>query len=163
VIIELTQGKVTTIDDADWPLLEPFNWCVARASGGRFYAIRTARPRLMHQVITGYPRTDHRDGDGLNNHRSNLRQVTHAENMRNRFKRCRSASVYKGVTPSWSRWKALIKVDGVQLNLGTFATELNAAIAYDIAARALHGEHAALNFPGVGERAALLPPIGEAA
>jgi hypothetical protein len=155
VEIPLTQGLVAVVDVADYETVRPYLWCAAR-SGSRVYAVRHEYPRRMHTVLIGATLVDHADGDGLNNQRSNLRVATHAENMRNRRKATTSRSIYKGLGPTpGGRWRAFIRVNRKQLYLGTFATEADAALAYDDAARRHHGEYAALNFPSPGERSAL--------
>lgn len=63
-------------------------------------------------------------------------------------------STYVGV--SWSgsdtnKWSAKISHRGQQWDVGKFRKELQAAKAYDVAARHLHGEKAKLNFPRQGE------------
>jgi|NGEPerStandDraft_6_1074524.scaffolds.fasta_scaffold03617_6 hypothetical protein len=103
----------------------------------------------LHTFL-GYGMTDHKDHDGLNNRRSNLREVTHTQNMWNRLKsKGHSSSAYKGVY--WNRprrlWIASIKVDGKVTHLGGFVDEVAAALAYDKAARELFGEYAGVNFP----------------
>lgn len=95
---------------------------------------------------------DHINGDGLDNRRSNLRVCSHAENRRNSKKvsgRRKLASHYKGVShPSKNRWTASITVMWKTLHIGSFKTEIEAARAYDEAARNHHGVFARLNFPG---------------
>lgn len=155
----LAAGRVALVDDADWPLVAACRWSVfevERSTGGRPtgpYAMASIRrdgrhtTTLMHKLITGWPRTDHIDHDGLNNQRSNLRQATCAQNMHNRRPGTPHSSQYKGV--SWSKragkWQALIKAEGKARWLGTFASEEQAAIAYNIAALELHGQFACLN------------------
>ncbi len=99
---------------------------------------------------------DHRDGNGLNNQRHNLRPATTAQNSRNRG-RCRNnTSGYKGVT--WykpqRKWLASISIDGRRKHLGYFASKLDAALAYDAAAREYHGDFARLNFPAIHDATA---------
>ena len=105
----------------------------------------------MHNVIAGAPQVDHVNGDGLDNRRANLRPASTAQNARNRSRPSTNRSGFKGV--SWVRdrghWRAGIKVDGRSLNLGSFADPVEAAKAYDEAARRLHGKFARPNFPEV--------------
>jgi hypothetical protein len=105
----------------------------------------------MHTLLTGWPKTDHRNGNGLDNQMLNLRPATDAENSRNRGPRPGSTSCYKGV--NWykrsGKWQAGVRYGGVTRHLGYFADETEAARAYDSAARVAFGEFAWLNFPEV--------------
>lgn len=152
--IQLTQGKVALVDDADYEFLSRWKWHACR-SRGKWYARRNERlgngKRIlvqMQHVLCGKG-SDHKDGDGLNNQRDNLRVATHHQNCLNRPPKKGSSSKYKGV--SWYKrgksWGAYIKLDGKQYHLGRFSTEEEAARAYDAAALHLHGEFAWLNFP----------------
>jgi AP2 domain len=101
-------------------------------------------------MITGNERTDHRNRNGLDNQRKNLRPATKAENARNLpAMRKVATSRYKGVSLHTlnGRWRARIKTDTGRVSLGVYATEEEAARAYDAAARVYHGEFAYLNFP----------------
>ena len=90
--IFLTQGKVTLVDDADFNFLNQFKWYAAK-DRNTFYAIRSNYSNgkhtiLMHHLIVGKPpkgmTTDHLDGNGLNNQRSNLKIKTNRQNQQNR-------------------------------------------------------------------------------
>lgn len=112
----------------------------------------------MHRlIIPGVTRIDHRDGNGLNNTRANLRAATSAENNHNRRSNIGTTSIYKGVCriPA-DRWRAYIWVRSRQHSLGCFVSETAAARAYDAAAREAFGAYARVNFPGTGEQPALL-------
>jgi hypothetical protein len=93
---------------------------------------------------------DHVNGDGLDNRRSNLRVCTHAENARNQSSRTRmSTSRFRGVVWAKDRrkWRAMIGDNGRTVHLGNFTDEIEAAQAYDRAAREMYGAFARLNFP----------------
>jgi len=154
--IQLTQGKVAFVDD-DYESLSKHKWCADKGSYA-FYAVRNCRCTLggkrhsvrMHRQLMGTPlgmETDHQDGNGLNNQRYNLRVCTKAENQYNQ--RCRTGSnKFKGV--SWykqtNKWQAQIMIEGKNVSLGYFDSEIEAAKKYDEAALRLFGEFAFLNF-----------------
>lgn len=98
---------------------------------------------------------DHINGDRLDNRRSNLRHATRRENAWNSRKYKHTASAYKGVRPSGNCWRAVIYDGPKQIGLGHYKTEVEAARAYDRAARERRGAFAALNFPSEGEQTAL--------
>lgn len=105
---------------------------------------------------------DHINGDPLDNRRANLRVVTQQDNRRNSTKpRSGATSRFKGVCkPSGrNRWRATI-YNGRLINLGAFSSEVEAARAYDAAARELFGDCAAVNFPNDGEQSAHRRPTG---
>ena len=60
-----------------------------------------------------------------------------------------SSSIYLGVSriTHANRWQARIRVKDTNIQLGTFATEQEAAQCYDAGARKHHGPRAVLNFP----------------
>lgn len=154
--IPLSQGKIALVDDADYEAVSAFKW-YANKIGRRFYAARHFRregkrsTQGLHQfLLPGVPRIDHRDGDGLNNQRDNLRPATTAQNAQGFRRKCiRTSSVYRGV--SWhsarKKWRAGINVNGKRINLGDFALEADAARAYDTAAKQHFKDWSHLNFP----------------
>lgn len=158
VEIPLTQGAVALVDEEDAAHLLGFKWLLYRPGHGRRYAGRRVAKShdhgalmAMHRVILAAPQgfdVDHIDGDGLNNTRANLRIATRSQNMANIPKRPGCSSQFKGV--SWNkrsgRWVANIGHNNRVVYLGGFTSELQAALAYDRAARDLFGEFARLNF-----------------
>ncbi len=90
---------------------------------------------------------DHRDRDGLNNRRSNLRSATGSLNQANRRKAAGTSSRFKGVT--WDRrrstWISQIGHQRQHFQLGRTEDEWLAAARYDVAARALFGEFSTSN------------------
>lgn len=88
---------------------------------------------------------DHRDGDILNNRKSNLRVCTKAQNNFNRKIQDSNTSGYKGVIKKDNKWQAQIKANRVHYYLGLYKTPEEAALAYNEAAIKLHGEFANIN------------------
>jgi len=95
------------------------------------------------------PCVDHIEGKITDNHVSNLRWATHAENMRNRMSRTDSSSRHLGVywCKSKNKWRAVIRFNGKNKHIGLFEDEDEAGRAYDAVAREHHGEFARCNFP----------------
>ena len=150
--IKLTQGKVALVDDEDFDFLSRYKW---HAHKGRstFYAQRSVKNGsscitiFMHRVIMETPdnlNTDHKDRDGLNNQKHNLRNCTHGQNQMNR--KCSGKIKYLGVNKDRKYFQSRILVNKKRVFLGAFLNAKDAAIAYDKAALKYHGEFARLNF-----------------
>lgn len=152
--IPLTQGKVALVDDADFAELSKFKW-MAVEDTRTFYAARhspskTRKLIYMHRVIMKTPeklKTDHIDGNGLNNRRKNLRICTDAENARNRQKPNNNTSGLKCVSfyKKSKKWQAYIGVNKKQIHLGYFKTKEDALIARISACEKYHGEFKRIN------------------
>ena len=140
-----------TIDDEDFPLISQFNWyfnpegyaLTRKTIDGKRTTI------WMHRLIMGAQKgekIDHKDGNGLNNHRENLRFASAGENMYNRRKNKNTSSQYKGVSRKINRWVASLNYKREKVYIGLFISEEDAARAYDEKARELYGEFANTNF-----------------
>lgn len=154
--IPLTNGRVAQISDEDYDRVIKFKW---RAQKGKttWYAV-THAPRnrgraktiYLHKFILGISEGqegDHRDRNGLNNQRENLRICTRSQNCFNRSKNSNAThSRYKGVTRAKGKFKTQININGRQVYVGLFQTEEEAARAYDRIAKALHPDFALVNF-----------------
>lgn len=161
--IPLTQGKVAIVDAADYEWLNQWKWSVS-PDGRTFYARRTETspegkdvPVSMHRLIASAPRgveVDHKDGNGLNNTRGNLRLATHSQNRHNSTMPSNNTSGFKGV--SWHKrhrkWYAHATVNGKSKHIGHYDTPEDAARAYDAVVREIHGEFARPNFPLDGDK-----------
>lgn len=148
-------GRVALVNDGDYDLVMQYRWTVwevQRADGrtdGPYAVTHYKRNRRryeikMHKLLTGWPVTDHADGDGLNNQRSNLRPANSAQNRHNQRPKRGSSSRFKGV--SWNKsarkWQASIHVNGKNRYLGRYVSEEEAGAVYAAAALEAYGEYA---------------------
>lgn len=155
--IKLTRGMFALVDDEDFEYLNQWKWN-AQKIRNNWYAVRTVwssgnkrHGELMHRVLlkakTAKEIVDHKDRNGLNNQKVNLRLCTVAQNCANRSPKKHSTSKYLGVC--WiagrGKWRADIKDSGKNKFLGQFDSEDAAANAYNAAAKEIHGEFANLN------------------
>ena len=155
--IYLSDREWTIVDQQDYYRFGNFKWCI-RGNRNTFYAVRfvktgPGRTKLvnLHREIMGAPDgllVDHKNGDSLDNRRANLRLATHLQNHWNRRKKKNTTSPFNGVCfhKEKRKWTAYIDVAGKRIYLGSFDFEVDAAKAYDEAARKYHGEFARLNF-----------------
>ncbi len=157
-LIPLTRGRFAIVDAEDYEWLNQYKWHVSK-SGCSEYAVRCqGRKHIsMHRLLLNAPPgllVDHRDCNGLNNRKANLRLCTHLENIRNQRPRKDGTSRFKGVSRRKTRKKytATIHKDGKRYSLGYFRDEIEAAVVYDIKAMELFGEFAYLNFPKLMQR-----------
>ncbi|MGA2323912.1 MAG: HNH endonuclease [Sedimentisphaerales bacterium] len=153
--IYLGEGKWAILDQKDYYRLRIFKW-VVYGNGTNLYAVRLQFTEsnktstvYMHREIMNPPAglvVDHKNCDGLDNRRSNLRFATQAQNTRNRRKKKNAVSQFRGVWFHKGKWGSQICSQGKRMFLGRFDNEIDAARAYDAAARKYHGEFARLNF-----------------
>lgn len=157
--IPLSQGKFALVDDEDYEYLNQWKWYAWKHYKHKtFYAVRNIRlgnntrtTIFMHRVILGLTDSkiqgEHRDNEGLNNLRSNIRPCTNSQNQMNRGVILNTTSGFKGV--SWSRernkWISQISISGKQKNLGRFTSKIEAAEKYNEAAIKYYGEFSKLN------------------
>lgn len=153
--IGLTRGFATLVDEADADLVRGRRWYAhvnARRRGLIYAWAWIDRTTYLHRLIVGAGSgqvVDHISGNTLDNRRCNLRIATPLQSMGNTRPRAGTSSRFKGVSKirGQERWEAYIAVNQRKVNLGRFADELEAARAYDRAARVRFGEFARLNLP----------------
>lgn len=155
--IKLKNNHILLIDEEDWQKVNHLKWTAhKRPHDNCYYALTTdyssGKPKLqlIHRLIMNAPKNmtvDHINGNGLDNRRNNLRLATRKENARNQKLNKKSTTGFKGVSfhKRDKKYTAQIKLDKL-MHLGYFENPIEAAIAYDTAAKKYFGEFANLNF-----------------
>lgn len=149
--IKLTKGKFALIDSKDYRLVSAYRWYALKPNSHVWYACTsfnvngTKQHIYMHHLIMGFKGIDHKNCNGLDNRRSNLRKATQSQNFADWPKYTGTASRYKGVSRHCNRFYARIAKDRTTHYLGIFRTQKEAALAYNEAATRLYGEFARLN------------------
>ncbi len=154
--IALTAGKTALVDDEDYDRAMTLNWHAHKSvtkNHVQWYASARidGKTIYLHRFLLCAPegmQVDHRDHDGLNNCRSNLRLCTQTQNNGNKRSRV-GVSGFRGVCfyPPCGTWQARISISNKSKTLGFRRTPEEAARLYDMAARDHFGEFATLNFP----------------
>ncbi len=150
---------IILIDDEDSPVVEQYTWTICSSNKTTLYAkayIKGSKPKkeiFLHRLLVGAKKgelVDHKNRNGLDNRRENLRLATKSTNGGN-LKSCTGKSKYKGVyqkndNPKRNKtWYAQIKINGKKISKGCFFFEKDAALAYNELARHYFGEFAFLN------------------
>lgn len=152
--IPLTGGLFAAVDELDFERASLVTWTLHKTHSGVYVRCFSGENRgkyLHHFILPPGPgqEVDHRDRNGLNNTRENLRICSGSQNMMNRAKEKGCSSIYKGVYWDRARGKWSARA-GTRKNLiccGRFEYETEAALAYDRVAKYQYGEFARLNFP----------------
>ncbi len=151
-----TQRWGVILVDADDAHLLSVVWTLTARVSQSFYAASRSRllrrgrlqKTCLHQaVFPDQQLLDHKNRNGLDCRKTNLRDATHQQNSQNRPSHMGSSSTYKGVywNKNERKWRASIFVGKVSLNLGYFHLEEDAALAYNFAAHEHYGEFARFN------------------
>ncbi len=162
--IDIGEGQYTIVEPRDYYWIGKYKW-ILMGTKYNLYAVREAKigPKetkrvYLHREIMKFPKrkfVDHRNGDGLDNRRENLRLATQAQNNYNRRKTSKKTlSQFRGISfdKNSPAWVGCIHYKGKRINLGRFKNEIDAAHAYDRAAKKYHKDFAKLNFPKEIER-----------
>ena len=140
-----SNSHVVLLDDIDYENVSRWRWSAVRkhdvwyairniyVGGGREH--RKVRRVYMHRLLIDAPKgmqVDHKNGNGLDNRRDNLRATTHQINQRNRAgPQSNSKSGVNGVY--WhkqrGKWAAMMRISGKNIPLGLYASIEQAAAA----------------------------------
>jgi hypothetical protein len=138
--IPLTKNRTAICDEIDYEKISGMNWYSFRGNRGIEYA--ASHPRgggrnlFMHRHILGIKdfkiKIDHKNNDGLDNRRCNIRKCTNTENSHNSRLSKRNTSGLKGVSliASSGRWYSQIRIHGKNHFLGSFSNKVDASNAY---------------------------------
>lgn len=152
--IELTQSLTCLIDDGDFSIISAHKW-YAKKHGNIFYAYTNLTDSngkrfsmAMHRLLlnpSSLEQVDHKDRNGLNNCRSNIRICSRSENMINRV--LKNSTGFRGVflIRKTGRFTGAIQVGKKRIRVGCFKTAKEAAAAYNVKAKEMHGAFAVLN------------------
>lgn len=137
--------KGVIINPCDYHFLEEREWFVGTRNEVRSTVHSDGRVSclLLHRVIMQPPvgmEVDHVNGNRLDNTRKNLRVCTHLENMQNMS--IRRGKSTKGIRRHHGKWQARITLGTKLVTIGSFRTENEAQIAYNLKAKELFGEFA---------------------
>lgn len=143
------------VDDDKWHELKRYKWSLLNKKyvntqiNGKFV--------LMHKYLlnlnddTYYDVIDHINRNPLDNRLINLRVATYAQNSQNRDPSMNKLSKFMGVTPDRRneereiKWIAKISIEKTTTHIGSYKTEIEAAVAYNIKAREIYGPNAYTN------------------
>ena len=152
--------KVAFISDEDYERVSQRTWYLLKIKG-KFYVVTSVKNaagkrtnEYLHRFITNAPKNavvEFRDGNPLNNTRDNLKVCSRRESQvaYDQLK-AKAVSPFRGVSINRQgkrKWRAQIVENGGVHYLGSFLTEIEAALAYDREAAQRFGLSAQLNFP----------------
>lgn len=151
--LKLSRGKVAQVSDEDYERASKQKWSALHTQDGDWYAVCEMEGKytyLHRYLMDAKPgeRIDHKDRNGLNCQRENMRLATPSQNNMNRERQANNlSSKYKGVRlyKNSGRWGAQIQNKSGQIYLGLYSTEDEAGAAYNHAAREYFGEFACYN------------------
>ncbi len=140
-------SAIVMVDDEDFETLSKSIWRVVRYKTNE-YAV-SSKYGSMHRILLNLADNefcDHKDGNGLNNQKDNLRRCTRGQNACNKRIQKNNRTGFKGVIATKTgKFMAIIQPNKKAITLGTFHTKIEAAKAYNDAAIKHFGEFAFLN------------------
>lgn len=138
--IYLTKGKIALVDDDDYEKLSQFRWCYHNRYAVRAFPGKRGQLLFMHRVILDLDqkdprRVDHKNGNGLDNQRNNLRFANSSQNSLNSTTPRSRASGWRGVYPQNKAWCGAITIQGKEHRTLQYESPRMAAMALNELAR----------------------------
>lgn len=140
-------------DSEDYAFLIRFNWTI-QPDKKNFYARTNVNiggkqtTVSMHRLVCSLVNSeiDHKNRNGLDNRKENLRFCTSKQNQCNRHRKNKFGfrGVYKAANEKHYSYQ--IQIDGKKYHERGFKTAEEAAKAYDLKSKELHGEFGIRNF-----------------
>lgn len=154
--IPLTQGQFALVNEEDFMSVSQYKWHAwkNKKRDKTWYASRVVyiagkqKAIKLHNFLMTPPKglfVDHINRNGLDNRRSNLRIVSHADNVHNQGLFKNNTSGFKGVYKKGVKWVAQIRNKDKYYYLGIFVNKKEAALAFNEKAKMLFGACAFLN------------------
>lgn len=157
-LIELSRGKSAMVDDEDYDYLLSFGaWYAGKDYPQRINKrVKPNKTLLMHRIVWERHNgpvpdglmIDHKNGDGYNVTKDNLRLANPRQNVLNSKTRSHNKSGYKGVhidPRRENKYQAMIRINGRLEHIGMFNSPEVAASAFNIVAAIVHGPYARFN------------------
>ena len=150
-IIKLYSGECVRVDEEDFEKLSKYRWCLFKSQKWD-YAVRTEhkngkqRTIFMHREIMGVtdPKeyVDHKDHDGLNNQKCNLRKSNNRFNQYNVGKKSSSKQKYKNIRQIKDKWQVRVRTPNGKRIQKTVSTEEEAVKLCNDLVTKYHGDFA---------------------
>jgi hypothetical protein len=149
----LSKGMVAIVDENDLKKIKKYKWHYDGLYAERnIYSGKSRKTERLHRFILGLGQgdkrqIDHINGNKLDNRKENLRICTISQNTMNRPIQKNNTSGFKGVSHCGrgKSWRAYIKLMQKYIHIGYFKSKIEAAKAYNEAAKKYFGEFAQLN------------------
>lgn len=157
MIYKLLDGKRLVIDTEDYDLVVSLNVYPSTQPNGNTYIQYWdgTKSMYLHRLLSKAKRgqyTDHKNGITLDNRKSNLQNITHAQNMQ-KMKNQKNTTGYRGVyfdrRGRKSPYRTEVQRFGKRTHLGSYRTAKEAAEVRDKWVRCNYPEFAVYNFDDI--------------
>jgi hypothetical protein len=142
------------VDDENFQWLSAVRWRISASGYVERYMWHSGKRAkvIMHRLVAMTPHdliTDHINGNKLDNRVANLRWCTQSENKMNRslYKKNKTGCAGVGWHKETRKWRAYIRSNNKQIELGLFDDFAKAVIVRNEAAIKYHGQFARLYYP----------------